>query len=236
VDHLERLLTGESGNRKIVVTDTVFSMDGDIAPLPDIVAICRKHNVLLYIDDAHGTGVLGQGLGAMHHFSINPEPWVVQMGTFSKALGSFGAYIAASNEITRWLVNSGRGFIFSTALPAPIVAASLAALKLVVSDRNLNNTLWTNRKILVDGLQSLGFDIAPSETPIIPVQIGTIDETICASQFLFTEGIYAPAIRPPTVATPRLRITVSAAHNRQDIEHLCDAFAKLKKRRVSNTC
>ncbi len=109
VAHLRELLASESGTRKIVVTDTVFSMDGDIAPLPDIVAVCREHGALLYIDDAHGTGVLGGGRGTLHHFGIVPEPWIIQMGTFSKALGSFGAYVAASHDISAGLSTADGG-------------------------------------------------------------------------------------------------------------------------------
>lgn len=229
VAHLRQLLASESGTRKIIVTDTVFSMDGDIAPLPDIVTACREHGALLYIDDAHGTGVLGGGRGTLHHFGITPEPWIIQMGTFSKALGSFGAYVAASRLIIRWLVNSGRGFIFSTALPAPVVAASLAAVELIERDSALNKKLWENRNYLADELHKIGIDTAPSETPIIPVMVGDIETTLAAAQKLFDQGIYAPAIRPPTVPTPRLRITVSAAHTREEIELLCTLLKEVMK-------
>lgn len=224
INHLRELLKTEVGKRRIVITDTVFSMDGDIAPLPDIVAVCREHGALLYIDDAHGTGVLGEGRGALRHFGIAPEPWMIQMGTFSKALGSFGAYVAASEDIIRWLINSGRGFIFSTALPAPVVAASLAAVELIERDVTLNRTLWENRAYLAGELGKLGIDVTPSETPIMPVTVGNIETTLKCAQHLFDQGIYAPAIRPPTVPTPRLRITVSAAHTKDDMELLCETL------------
>lgn len=227
-EHLRELLKKAQGKRRIVITDTVFSMDGDIAPLPDIVAACREHDALLYIDDAHGTGVLGGGRGTLHHFGITPEPWIIQMGTFSKALGSFGAYVAASHDIIRWLINSGRGFIFSTALPAPVVAASLAAVELIEKDTTLNSALWENRSYLADELHKIGIDTVPSETPIIPVAVGDIETTLAAAQKLFDQGIYAPAIRPPTVPTPRLRITVSAGHTKDELEKLCTTLKELQ--------
>ena len=134
LSHLGELIEKGSSGKKLVITDTVFSMDGDIAPLKGIYEICRNNGALLYIDDAHGTGVLGNGKGALSHFQIRPEPWIIQMGTFSKALGSYGAFVAGSSAVIQWILNTARSFVFSTALPPCIVAGSLAGLELVEHD------------------------------------------------------------------------------------------------------
>jgi len=201
-------------------------MDGDIAPLADIATLCKKYSALLYIDDAHGTGVLGNGHGALSHFGIAPEPWIIQMGTFSKALGSLGGYAASSDEVITWLKNSARSLIFSTALPAHVVAASLAALQLVEGDTALLKRLHANRATLYAALSASGIDMGDSETPIIPVMLESSEEALSLSEKLFAEGIYAPAIRPPTVQRPRLRITVTAAHTEEDIEYLAVTLKK----------
>lgn len=221
--HLAELMEQSKG-RKIVITETVFSMDGDIAPIGDLRRICKDHDALLYLDDAHGTGVLGEGCGALKHFGIEPDSAIIQMGTFSKALGSFGAFIAGEKTIIDWLVNTGRGFIFSTALPASVVAASLAAIESIRSDKRLIERLWTNRTGLFDGLQKLGFDTMKSETPIIPLNTGSIEKALGLSRHLSDKGIYAPAIRPPTVPTPRIRLSVTAAHTDEDIDRLISAL------------
>ncbi|MGD1074862.1 MAG: 8-amino-7-oxononanoate synthase [Thermodesulfovibrionales bacterium] len=214
--------------RYVVVTDTVFSMDGDIAPLTEISALCRKHKALLYIDDAHGTGVIGNGRGALAHFSLLPEPWIIQMGTFSKALGSYGGFAAGSREVIAWITSSARSFMFSTALPSCVVAASLKALDIVERRPGLLERLWQNRNKLMDALKEIGYH-AESETPIIPLSIGDIETTVDASGYLFGKGIYVPAIRPPTVKEPRLRITVTAAHSDDDIDSLVRALSGIRR-------
>jgi len=224
--HLEALMKKERARKKIVATDSVFSMDGDIAPLPDIHSLCRKYKAVLYIDDAHGTGVLGNGRGALVHFGLTAEPWVVQMGTFSKALGSFGAFAAGSRDIIDWLTNTARGFMFSTALPAPVAAASMKALALIKERKGLLRKLWSNRKMLADGLRQIGHDERPSETPIITIKPGSVKETIALSEYLWGKGIYVPAIRPPTVREPRVRIAVTAAHSERHLCLLIDALNK----------
>jgi 7-keto-8-aminopelargonate synthetase-like enzyme len=221
------------GDQKyIIVTDSVFSMDGDIAPLKEIYDICltlnaqrSMPNVFLYIDDAHGTGVLGNGKGALAHFGIKPEPWIIQMGTFSKALGSFGALAAGSKDTIEWILNTAKSFIFSTALPSCAAAASIAALEVIEREPELLNKLWSNREQAVHGITKLGYDIMGSETPIIPVRTGTVEEALQISQHLLKNGIFAPAIRPPTVKEPRIRITVTAAHTAEDIERLIKALS-----------
>ncbi len=235
VEHLSYLMKKEKGNRKVVVTDTVFSMDGDIAPLKDIYNVCLAHNSasgdrhssLLYIDDAHGTGVLGNGKGALSHFNICLQPWIIQMGTFSKALGSLGAFIAGNSEVIDWLVNTARSFFFSTALPACVVAASAKAIELIGKEPELIDKLWTNRDRLVAELLEKGFDISGSETPIIPLKTKSNEDALRLSQQLYDKGIYAPAIRPPTVKSPRVRITVTAAHSEKDLAALVGALQEI---------
>lgn len=231
MDHLRSLLKKESGKKKIVVTDTVFSMDGDLAPLKDIYNICKEIDgeLLLYIDDAHGTGVLGSGKGALMHFNIDPEPWIIQMMTFSKALGSYGAAIVGNKDIIDYLINSLRGFIFSTALPPCIIAATLKALEIIQKDENLIKRLWYNRNKAIKEIRSLGFETLKSETPIIPLIVGDINDTLRLSKYLFDNQIYAPAIRPPTVKIPRIRIIVTASHSEDDIDRLIELLRKFTK-------
>jgi 8-amino-7-oxononanoate synthase len=228
--HLESLLGQTEARRKIVVTDSVFSMDGDIAPLPDICGLCVKHDAILFMDDAHGTGVLGGGRGALAHFGIRPEPWIIQMGTLSKALGSLGGFVAGSRKTVEWLVNSARSFIFSTALPAPVVAASLSALKILEGDTSLVEKLRQNIETLTVKLKGLGLDTGKTESPIVPVILKSAGEALEMSARLLEEGIYAPAIRPPTVREPRLRLTVTALHTEEDIERLAAALEKTLNR------
>jgi 8-amino-7-oxononanoate synthase len=215
--HLKDLIRKEQAKKKIVVTDTVFSMEGDIAPIYEIYELCGENNVVLYIDDAHGTGVLGNGRGALSYFNIKPEPWIIQMGTFSKALGSYGAFLAGSSDVIQWTLNNARSFIFSTALPSCVIAASSELIK----------KLWENRNKAAIGIQKAGYDMLKSETPIIPIRTRNIENTLHVSEHLFKKGIFAPAIRPPAVKEPRIRITVTAAHSDEDIEKLIEALREV---------
>lgn len=224
MQHLRELLGACDVEQKIVITDTVFSMDGDLAPLPKLYTLCQEFGAMLYLDDAHGTGVLGKGRGGLAHFNLSPEQWVVQMATFSKALGSFGAFIAAEPDIVQWLINSGRSFIFSTALPTPVVAASLAAIEVMQEEPELIDTLESNRLLLLQGLKSMGLDTGQSETPIVPIILDDVQAAVTLSARLLDAGIYAPAIRPPTVKQPRIRLTVTAAHTKDDIKVLLGAL------------
>lgn len=224
MSHLAELLAQSGARRKVVVTDTVFSMDGDLAPLPELFALCREHQALLYLDDAHGTGVLGEGRGALAHWGLAPEPWIIQMGTFSKALGSLGGFVAGESGTIQLLRNRARSFFFSTALPPPVAAASLAAFSLLREDRSLISCLWNNRHVLSRGLSGLGLDSGDSATPIVPVLLSSVEEALTLAARLEAQGIYAPAIRPPTVARPRLRLTVTAAHRKEDVERLVAAM------------
>jgi len=231
VSHLEQLMKQRCRGRRIVVTDTVFSMDGDVAPVPDLYRLCRRKNALLYLDDAHGTGVLGKGRGALSHFGVRPEPWIVQMGTFSKACGSFGAFVAGSEDVIDWISNTARSLLFSTALPAAEAAASIAALGIIRKTPQLGEKLWLIRSCVVGGLEALGYDTMHSVTPIIPVRVSTVHDALSLSRFLFKGGVYAPAIRPPTVREPRIRITVSAAHTYEHVDKLLVLLKKWDKRR-----
>ncbi len=236
-NHLFELLKKEDRNKKIVITDSVFSMDGDISPLKDIYELCSSLNselqppnsIFLYVDDAHGTGVLGNGYGALQHFKIKPEPWIIQMGTFSKALGSYGAFIAAGRNIIDWLINTARGLIYSTALPPCVIAASIEALQILQDKPELVKKLWQNRERLFNGIMDLGFDIMHSETPIIPIAVSDANASLKFSELLMSYKIYAPAIRPPTVKTPRIRFTVTASHTKEDIDKLLDAIAEARQ-------
>ncbi|HWR88864.1 MAG TPA: 8-amino-7-oxononanoate synthase [Dissulfurispiraceae bacterium] len=224
--HLAELLEREKSGRKIVVTDTVFSMDGDIAPLADLYGLCRDYDAVLYIDDAHGTGVLGKGRGGLAHCGLAPDDGVIQMGTCSKALGSCGAFVAATADVIDWLINTARGLIFSTALPACAAAASIAALQVMQGDGSYVDRLWRNRERLYQGIRALGIDTGRSETPIIPLIVGDLDRTMRLSEHLRHHRLYAPVIRPPTVRTPRIRVTVTAAHTDEDIDTFLNVLAK----------
>jgi 8-amino-7-oxononanoate synthase len=225
--HLEALMGKDGSKKKIVITDTVFSMDGDIAPVKKLYDLCKNFGAILYLDEAHATGVIGNGKGTLAHFDINPEPWIVQMGTFSKAFGSYGAFLTGSSEVVQWTLNNARSLVFSTALPSCVIAASMTALELIESTPALIQTLWINREKLAAGLIKIGYDIMGSETPIIPIRTGSMENTLRLSAYLFEKGIFAPAIRPPTVKEPRIRINITAVHTDEDIERLIEALGKV---------
>ncbi len=224
VAHLTDLISVPASGKKLVITESLFSMDGDIAPLDDIYEVCRRHKAYLYIDDAHATGVLGRGKGSLEHFGLSVDRFVIQMGTLSKALGTMGGFIAATEEITDFLVNTSRSFIFSTALPAPDIAASLESLNQMEEHPELIENLTFNSSLCRGYLLEAGFSIKGGETPIIPVIFDTVEETLKISEHLYNRGIYVPAIRPPTVKKPRLRISISASHGKEDIEYLVDSM------------
>lgn len=234
---LEELLKKDKNNgRKLIVTDTVFSMDGDIAPLKDIYNLSQKYSAFLMVDEAHATGVLGsKGRGAVEHFALKGEN-IIQMGTLGKALGTFGAYIAGSKDLIVYLRNKARSFIYTTSLPPAVAAAAIEAINIIAEDDSLIKGLWDNRKVFIDGLHSLGFDTLSSETPIIPVLAGNIHKALEMAETLYEECIYAPAIRPPTVpeGSSRIRTTVMANHTKEDIEAALSAFRKIKNGKGSN--
>lgn len=226
--HLEELLLSRKGvRRKIIVTDTVFSMEGDIAPVEELNDLAIANGAVLYLDDAHGTGVLGRGRGALAHAGIAHAPHIVQMGTFSKALGSLGGFIASEGDISGFLVNTARPLIFSTALPPAAVAASIRAAEIMMEEPGLVDRLWENRARLADSLGRIGQGTGNSESPIIPIRAKDAYDATRLSEALLERGFYAPAIRPPAVREPLLRITVTAAHEADDLDRLADALGEL---------
>ncbi|BBD08060.1 8-amino-7-oxononanoate synthase [Desulfovibrio ferrophilus] len=214
--------------RKLVVTDTVFSMDGDVAHLHELVPLCRDYGALLVLDEAHATGVMGRGRGLAHELGVQDEV-DVHMGTFSKALGSYGAFIAGRRDIVDAVRNFGRAFIFSTSLPPAAVGAGLAALELVRSNQDRSERLMLLSSQLRAVLRRLGFDFGPSTTQIIPIMLGANDVALAARDFLMDHGVFAPAIRPPTVpeGTSRLRLSLRADLGGKDMDLLCAGLEAL---------
>jgi 8-amino-7-oxononanoate synthase len=232
VDFIESTLKKRvNAKRTLIVTDGVFSMDGDIAPLPDLVMLAEKYSVILMVDDAHATGVIGKtGRGTAEHFGLSGRVHI-QMGTLGKALGSFGAYATGNRDVIEYIMNRARSLIYSTALPPAVCAASLAAFDIMDREPELLKTLWKNRERFVQGLAALGVVTGISETPIIPVIIGESEKALRASDRLYDYGIYATAVRPPSVpeGTARIRATVTAAHSSDDIDTALAVFGRLKQ-------
>ncbi len=231
IEKLENILKKSSSYpRKLIVTDSVFSMDGDLAPLPNIVSIASKYKAIVMVDEAHGTGVFGkEGRGVVEHFNLNKEIDVV-MGTFSKAIGSMGGYVCGDVDLIDFLRNKARSFIYTTALPPAVCAASIAGLELIQKNPSLRTSLWKNIHYLRDGLCKLNLNVISSESPIIPILIGDADKAVVISKLLYEKGILIPAIRPPTVPvnSSRLRMTVMSTHTREDMERLLDVLSNVQ--------
>jgi glycine C-acetyltransferase/8-amino-7-oxononanoate synthase len=218
-------------NRKLIVTDSVFSMDGDLAPLPDIVRIAGKHKAMVMVDEAHGTGVFGKnGRGVIEHFNLNKEVYIV-MGTLSKAIGSLGGYVCGDIDLINYLRNKARSFMYTTALPPAVCAASIAGIKLIQNDPSLRESLWRNVRFIKEKLKSLNFSIISSESPIIPILIGDSQKAVDMSNFLYKKGLLIPAIRPPTVPanSSRLRMTIMSTHTKEDLERLLEALSEVQE-------
>ena len=212
---------------KLVITDGVFSMDGDIAPLPDIVELAERYGASVMVDDAHASGVLGQnGRGTVDHFGLHGRV-DIQVGTLSKAIGVLGGYVAGSRSLIDFLIHRGRPFLFSTSHPPGVAAANLAALDLLV-EGNLQERLWENTRFFKNGLDSLGFDTGNSETPITPVIVGQGASAMALSDALFERGVFCTGIGYPTVPEhkSRVRAIVTASHTRADLEQALEAFEK----------
>jgi glycine C-acetyltransferase/8-amino-7-oxononanoate synthase len=225
--HLEQLLSRRKARRlTLIVTDGVFSMDGDLAPLPDLIALAERHDARLLVDDAHGTGVMGNtGRGTLEHFGVESRlPF--QMGTLSKALGGSGAYVAGPSTLIQYLVNHARSFIYTTAPPPAAAAAARAALDVIRNEPERRTRLWTNRQRWVEGLVGLGYRIADTASPIVPVLIGQADQALRLAERLLQLGVFAPAIRPPTVpeGTSRIRMTLSSEHRPEHLDQALAAF------------
>ncbi len=222
----------ESGqyNKVMVITDGVFSMDGDIAKLPEIVQIAEQFDLVTYVDDAHGSGVLGKGAGTVKHFGLS-EKIDFQIGTLSKAIGVVGGYVAGKKELIDWLKVRSRPFLFSTALTPADVAASICSLDILMDSTELNERLWENADYLKKGLSALGFDVGKSQTPITPCIIGDEVKTQEFSKRLYEEGVYAKAIVFPTVpsGTGRVRNMPTAAHTTAMLDQAIAIYEKVGK-------
>lgn len=231
MDALESVLKKhKSAGRKLIVTDGVFSMDGDIAKLPEIVALAEKHNAIVMVDDAHGSGVLGDhGRGTVDHFGLHGQVDIV-VGTMSKALGSMGGYVASTQAMREIMVNKARPLLFSTPHPPSVVAACMAAIELMETDDSLIKKLWYNTRYFKAGMKSIGLPIE-SETPLCPVIVGTSEKAQKLSQRLMEEGIYGRAIVFPTVAADkaRVRIIINACHTQPQLDRCIEAFEKIGK-------
>jgi len=226
------LLERTSFSRCLIVTDGVFSMDGDIAPLPQLFELAQEHQAILMVDDAHATGVLGdRGAGTVEYFGLEKQG-IIQMGTLSKALGSEGGYVAGSTSLIDFLRNRARSFIYSTALSPPVIAAALAALDVLEEEPHLRWQLHANVQFLYRGLKDMGFEVLPTRSAIIPLIVGDAHKAMVLSATLAEIGVFIPAIRPPTVpeGTSRLRITLMATHTRDHIQFALDAFQKAGKK------
>lgn len=225
--HVESLLKQRSSNRPtLIVTDGLFSMDGDLAPLPELASLAQRYDATLYVDDAHGTGIMGStGRGTLEHLGVEHEIRF-QIGTLGKALGSSGAYIAGPRDMVEFLLNTARPFIFTTASPPSTAAAAVAALAIIQQDPERRARLWSNRQRLFHGLQRIGFRMTDTVSPILPILIGNAATALTFAEQLLAHGVYAPAIRPPTVPndTSRIRVTVTSEHTADHIDEALRAF------------
>jgi 8-amino-7-oxononanoate synthase len=228
---LERSLEDSPpNNRKLIVTESLFSMDGDEAPLVEIVNLAENYGAMLMVDEAHATGVFEpNGAGLVAKFGLG-ERVLVQMGTLGKALGGFGAYVAGSRALRDFLVNRCRSFIFTTSLPPAVMAMAIAAIEIVRQDPQRRQMLRSNCELLRIGLEQLGFTLGKSHSHILPLIVGDATQCIKMSDSLLQQGVFAQGIRPPTVppGTSRLRITLMATHTREQIDQALEVFKELK--------
>ncbi len=226
---LERHLAASTARRKLVAVDAVFSMDGDIAPLPQLLALCERFDAWLLLDDAHGFGVLGEmGRGILEHFGVT-SPRIIYMATLGKAAGVAGAFAAGENTLIEWLIQRARTYIYTTALPAALAHAVSASLRLIAAEGWRRARLTELAATLRQRLDARHWRLLPSSTAIQPLVIGGNAETLAASAALRERGIWVPAIRPPTVpkGQARLRISLSAAHEPADVERLAAALNEI---------
>jgi 8-amino-7-oxononanoate synthase len=228
IEHLAWGMRQAEGRGALVVTDSVFSMDGDVAPLAEIVELAGRHGVRVAVDEAHGTGCLGPGgRGAVAEAGVEDEVDVV-IGTLSKALGAYGAFVACEQPMAQLLVNSARSFIFSTAPPPPVVAGALAALELLSEQPQRVEKLQANGDVLRDELAREGFEVAGSTTQIVPLVIGDAKQAMRICELAIERGVFAQAIRPPTVAegTSRLRLAVMASHSKAELREAAQVLGR----------
>ena len=234
VEAADQLLeeTKREGRHQLLITDGVFSMEGDIAPLPGLVEVAEKHGAIMMIDDAHASGVLGQnGRGTVDHFGLHGRV-EIQVGTLSKAVGVLGGFIAGPAHLIEWLVNRGRPFLFSTSAPPAATAACIAALDILEEEPERVERLWDRTRFFKEGLRSLGYDTGQSETPITPVIAGEDRKAQDLSRLLWEDGVFTPPIVYPTVAkgSARVRTIITSEHTEEDLSQALEAFEKAGKK------
>jgi len=228
--HLDEVLAGaRTQGLKLVVTDGVFSMDGDIAPLDRMMAVARKHGAIVYVDDAHGSGVLGsEGRGTADHFGLRGADDLIQVATLSKAWGAVGGYVAGPKGLAELLVNRARAFIFTTAQPPAVVGAAAAAIELIQREPQFIERLWERTRYFRREIKAMGFDTLGSETPIVPILFGETQAAFAASALLMKEGVFAVGVGMPIVprGQARIRNIVTAGHTREDLDRALEAYRK----------
>jgi len=231
LDQLELRLSRHGDRGKLVIVDGVYSMEGNIADVPGLVKVAQKHGAALAVDDAHSIGVLGpNGEGTAHHFGMQDEVDLI-VGTFSKSLASIGGFVAGSESVIHYLKHNSRPLIFTAALPPANTAGVLAAVDVMLAEPERRTRLWENTRRLQDGFRSLGFDIGPTQTPIVPVLIGTLENTFVFWRRVFDAGIFTNPVVPPAVPADqcRLRTSLMATHTPDQIDFALDQFARLGK-------
>jgi glycine C-acetyltransferase len=229
-DAARRIIQGlPAGQRRLLITDGVFSMDGDLGPLPALCDVAEETGCIMMVDDAHASGVFGaNGRGTIDHFGVHGRV-DVQVGTLSKAIGALGGYVAGNRNLIEFLQHRARPFLFSTSHPPAVTAACIAALDVLVEEPEIIERLWTNTRFFKAGLERLGFNTGPSESPITPVITGDSAKANALSDGLFRNGVFAQAIAFPTVARDkaRVRTIVTATHTREDLQYALDMFEKV---------
>ncbi len=231
-EHLKELLADSSNfRRRLIVTDGVFSMDGDFPPLAEICDIADKHDAMLLVDDVHGFGILGQSGGGLVDYLGVGDRGIIQIGALSKAVGGVGAFVAGSQSLIDFLINRARGFIFTTGLPPGTLAAASTAIDLIRSNPEFRYRLFANVNTLRTGLSEAGFQLLPNETHILPLILGKAKTATKFADELLSKGVFAPAIRPPTVpdGTSRLRITPTAVHTHEELKEALSGFVAARE-------
>lgn len=232
IDHLRSLLSRAGDRRVLVVVDAVYSMDGDIAPLPEIVDECQRHGAMLMVDEAHSLGVIGKtGRGILEHFDLPPDVIDIKMGTLSKTIASCGGYIAAKHDVVEYLRANARGYIFSSSLPAPQVAAARACLQILQDEPERVQQLHRNARRFHEGLKHLGFRLTQTESAIVPILFSTEEETLqavahCRKNGLFVVPVFHPAV---PIDQPRIRATVMSSLTTDEIDHALDVFSGCRR-------
>ena len=230
-EHLRDLLRKHRGRfrRAMVITDSVFSMEGDLADIPEILRLSEEFETMVYIDDAHGTGTLGEGRGSLHHFGVSYRENLIVMGTLSKAIGAYGAFVCGSDELIAYLINTARSLIFTTSLPPAVCAGAKRAVELILENPQWSESLIKRAEDIKNRLEGMGLRVSYHRTPIIPVMIGDENKAIRLSQELLSRGILLRAIRYPAVprGSARLRLTASLRYKEEELERFYETLEEL---------